>query len=163
VACTPSVPRQQPLGSTLPVVRGQSLDGVELTLPGDLAGVPTLLLVGYRQESQFDIDRWLLGLRDAGIEVRTYELPTIPGLVPGLFAERIDAGMRSGIPAGDWPAVITIYDDADVVVRFLGNENPLPARVLLLDAEGRVVFFHDEGYAIAALEALRAAVSRLER
>lgn len=160
-ACAPSVPRQQPLGMRFPVVRGESLDGIAVTLPEDLAGTPTLLLVGYLQESQFDIDRWLLGLHDTGLEVRVYELPTIPGLVPGLFAARIDAGMRSGIPSGDWAAVITVYDDADAVVRFLGNESPLPARVVLLDAEGHVVFFHDEGYAIGALQALRTALAGL--
>ena len=62
-----------------------------------------------------------------------YELPTISGLIPGLFSGSIDDGMRSGIPNEDWAIVVTIYRDAETVEQFFGNENPLPARVVLLD------------------------------
>ena len=112
-------------------------------------------------DSQFDIDRWLLGLNQIGLDVPVYELPTIPGLFPGLFAGAIDEGMRSGIPQEDWAIVVTIYDDADAVAKFLGNETPLPARVVLLDKDGRVAFFHDRGYSVGTLQRLQAALDQL--
>jgi hypothetical protein len=150
-ACASTYPRQDPTGLPFAEVSGTTLNGTSVSLPTDLKGAPTLLLIGYEQRSQFDIDRWLLGMRDAGLGVRTYEVPTIPGLIPGLWAARIDDGMRSGIPSEEWDSVITLYDDADRVARFLGNENPLPARVVLLDESGHVSFFHDDGYSVATL------------
>jgi hypothetical protein len=160
-ACASTHPRQNPTGRLLPEIEGSTLDGTQVLLPRNLAGGPAVLLVGYKQRSQFDIDRWLLGMEQASVSVRRYELPTIPGLLPRLWSGRIDAGMRSGIPEEDWSAVITVYRDADILARFLGNENPLPARVVLLDQEGRVAFFHDEGYSVATLMRLREAIERL--
>jgi hypothetical protein len=161
VACASTHPRQSPTGRLLPEIKGSTLDGTEVLLPRNLAGGPAILLVGYRQRSQFDIDRWLLGMEQASVSVRRYELPTIPGLLPRLCSGRIDAGMRSGIPEEDWSAVITVYGDAGILTRFLGNENPLPARVLLLDGAGRVAFFHDEGYSVASLMRLKGAIESL--
>lgn len=159
--CSTTYPRADPTGKVFPSIRGSSLDGKLVEIPAAFAGRPALLFIGYEQMSQFDIDRWLLGLRQSGIEVPAYELPAIPGLVPGIFAGKIDAGMRSGIPAEDWASVITVYGDASKVAEFVGNENGLPARVVLLDAAGKVVYFHDDGYSVKALEGLGAAVSLL--
>lgn len=159
--CSSTHPRRDPVGERFPTVQGSSLDGKLHTIPDEFAGEPVLLLVGYEMESQFDIDRWILGLTQLGIEVALYEVPTIPGLVPGMIAGTIDAGMRTGIPPTDWKAVITIYTDADEVAEFLGNENGLPGRVVLLDAEGRVAFFHDEGFSVAAIRELEAKLVEL--
>ncbi len=151
MACSSSVANRNPTGESFPVVRGNSLSGESYQLPQDLAGEPVLLLVGYVQDTQFDIDRWLLGLLQSGTELRFYEVPTIEGLIPGLIADTIDEGMRSGIPDADEGLVITVYDDAEKIVQFTGNERPRNARVLLLDAEGKVVWFHDEGYSARVL------------
>ncbi len=159
--CSTTYPRRDPTGERFPSVRGSALDGREVAIPEDFAGEPVLLLIGYQMNSQFDLDRWLLGLAQSGVDVRTYELPTIPGLIPGMFAGSIDAGMRSGIPREDWGAVITVYGDAGKVVRFTGNEVPLPGRIVLLDPSGRVVFFHDSGFSVKALERLKDALSGL--
>lgn len=161
VSCSTTYERRDPTGEAFPDVVGNALDGRRVSVPGDFAGEATLLLVGYEMESQFDVDRWLLGLHDANIDVPVYELPTIPGLIPGLFASTINEGMRSGIPREDWAIVVTVYDDAATVASFLGNETPLPARVVLLDAEGRVAFFHDRGFSLKTLLALRDKVEQL--
>lgn len=145
-ACASRLPNRDPAGETFPSVVGESLDGKEYRIPEDFAGEKALLLVGYKQNAQFDIDRWLLGLAQAKVTVKVREVPTIKGLVPGLFAGSIDNGMRRGIPEEDWGAVITVYGDAGAIVRLTGNESPNNARVLLLDEKGKVVWFHDRGY-----------------
>lgn len=160
-SCSTTYERRDPTGEGFPTITATALDGRTLSIPGEFAGRETLLFVGYDMDSQFDIDRWLLGLHQIGLEVPVYELPTIPGLFPGLFAGTIDAGMRSGIPQEDWAIVVTIYDDADAVARFLGNETPLPARVVLLDQDGDVAFFHDRGYSTGTLIKLQKAVEKL--
>ncbi|MHC4957676.1 MAG: hypothetical protein ACYTGN_04815 [Planctomycetota bacterium] len=156
--CSSTYPQRDPTGAPFPSVTGTSLDGTEYQIPQAFAGEPVLLLVGYEQDSQFDIDRWLLGLTQAGFKVRTHEVPTIPGLAPRMFSGYIDEGMRSGIPSEDWGAVITVYGDGDKIAQFTGTENKLPGRVILLDAEGRVVFFHDRGYSVGTLQRLVAKI-----
>lgn len=60
--CASTVPNRDPTGEVFPTVTGESLEENEVTLPDAFAGEPVVLLVGYRQGTQFDIDRWILGL-----------------------------------------------------------------------------------------------------
>lgn len=157
VGCSSDIANRNPVGERFPSVRGNNLGGGEVVLPDDLEGAnpPVLLLVAYKQNAQFDVDRWLLGLLQAEVAVTPYEVPTVDGLVPGMIAGTIDEGMKSGIPSEDWASVVTVYDDADRIVAFTGNEDPLNARVMLLDATGNVIWFHDDGYSARVLLELR--------
>ncbi len=145
--CSSPIPNRNPVGEAFPKVTGNSLEKVEIELPGSLVGQPAVLLVGYQQKTQFDIDRWLLGLLQSGADVQILELPTIPSLVPTLISGWIDDGMRSGIPVEDWGVVVTLYGSAaKPVARFTGTENARNTRVLVLDEAGRVIWFDDSGY-----------------
>lgn len=158
VSCSTTQPRRDPTGEVFPTVRGTALDGTEVVFPDVGRGAPLLLLVGYEQDAQFDIDRWLLGLSDGSVDVRVFEVPTIDGMIPRMISGTIDAGMRRGIPHEDWGGVVTLYGDAAAVVALTGDENGLTARVVLLDRDGRVVFFHDRGYSVGSLGRLREAL-----
>lgn len=160
-SCRSTYPRRDPSNEPFPSAVGESLRGERVELPGAFRGAPVVLIVGYLQESQFDIDRWLLGLAESGVTVAVREVPTIPGLVPGVFAGFIDSGMRRGIPEEDWGSVVTVYADAARIAEFTGNADGLAGRVLLLDADGRVAFFHDRGYSVSALGRLRETIARL--
>jgi monofunctional biosynthetic peptidoglycan transglycosylase len=162
VACSSATPRREPLGERFPAVRGDALDGASLELPGDLGGEPSILLIGYLMEAQFDIDRWLLGLLQLETPVRLLEVPTIDGMVPGLIAGTIDNGMRSGIPPEEWAEVVTLYgDDADRVVALTGDAGGRNARVLLLDGDGQIAWFADRGWSAKLLIALDARAREL--
>jgi hypothetical protein len=113
------------------------------------------MLVGFKQNSQFDIDRWLIGLDMTETKVDAYEIPTIQGLFPRMFSTLIDNGMRKGIPKQLWKGVITVYEDGEKVQAFTGNEDPNNARVILLNKEGIVLYFYDDGFSVAALNELR--------
>jgi len=159
--CGASHPNRSPVGETFPTVGGEGLDGKAWSLPGDLAGQPAILLVGYKQNAQFDLDRWMLGLLQAGTPAPFYEIPTIEGLVPGMFAESIDDGMRGGIPKENWGGVITVYKDASKITRLTGTQKGTNGRVLLLDRDGTIVWFHDRGYSPTVLLELDAKVRSL--
>lgn len=159
--CSSTIPNRNPVGEVFPSVEGESLEEVATKLPESLAGRPAVLLIGYKQGTQFDIDRWLMGLLQAGIGqgdgtgdgpgdgVQLLEVPTIPGLVPTMISGWIDDGMRSGIPQEDWAAVVTLYGGAaEPVAEMTGTENGRLARVIVLDAEGRVIWFDDTGYSV---------------
>lgn len=162
VGCSSTIPARDPTGEPFPSVVGESLAQVEVRLPSEYAGAPAVLLVGYLQETQFDIDRWLMGLLQAGVAAPLVEIPTIPGLLPSFASGWIDDGMRSGIPEEDWGAVVTLYGKAaKPVAELTGTERGRNARVLVLDAAGEVIWFHDRGYsaglalAVAELVAAR--------
>jgi len=151
-ACRSPLPNRDPVGLRLPELAGKGLDGRAVRLPEDLTGAPSVLLVGYEQDAQFDADRWLFGLLQAGTPVRMLEVPTIPGLLVGAFQGAIDAGMRSGIPHEDWGSGVTLYGGtAAALERFTGNDGGRNMRVLLLDAEGTVRWFHDRGFSAGKL------------
>ena len=160
-ACSAVVVNQDPTGKNFPAVSGTSLGGKIYQIPKDFQGKPVVLLIGYKQRSQFDLDRWILGLVQLQTPVRIVEIPTIKGLIPGMFANRIDEGMRNGIPEEDWGSVITVYDEAEPIVNFTGNENGSNGRIVLLDQKGKVIWFADRGYSAGQVKDLDAAVRKL--
>ena len=151
-------PSQVTIGSSMVEATGESLEGNTVVIPQDFIGQETLLLFGYKQDSQFDIDRWLIGLDMTQTQVAAYEIPTIQGMLPRMFSGFIDSGMRKGIPKQLWKGVVTVYADGDKVQRFTGNLNPNNARVMLLDKEGTIVYFYDKGFSVEALNEVRAAL-----
>lgn len=154
LSCTTTIPRKNPTGEVFPDVSGTALDGKTWKFPQDLKGQKVLFLVGYDQDAQFDIDRWLIGIDQKKYQVTLFEVPTIKGWVPRLIAGKIDDGMRSGIPEELWKLVVTVYDDADQIVNLTGNEDPLNARVLVLNENGKIIYFHDRGFSVAELNKL---------
>jgi len=158
-ACTSyDYPSQVTLGEKMISASGESLEGNTVVIPKDFAGEQTLLLFGYVQDSQFDIDRWLIGLDMTATQIAVYEIPTIKGMLPRMFKTFIDSGMRKGIPKELWKGVVTVYDDGDKLQRYTGNENPNNARVMLLSADGHVLYFYDRGFSVDALNDVRALI-----
>ncbi len=164
--CSSPIPNRVPLGEVFPRVEAEPLDASSRddweTIPDDFAGSPLLLLVGYVQGTQFDIDRWLFGVLDADLDVTLREVPAARGMGARMASGFIDSGMRRGIPKAEWGAVTTTYGDrAESIARFTGTERPRNARVLLLDGEGVVRWFHDEGFSAATLIELRGVIETL--
>ncbi len=153
--CSTQYPNKSITGKTFPTVSGQNLEKEDITIPTDFTGKLTLLLVGYKQNSQFDIDRWLIALDMTETKVDVYEIPTIQGMFPRMFSTMIDNGMRKGIPKQLWKGVITIYKDGDKIQKFTGNENPNNTRVILIDNEGEILYFYDQGFSVDALKNIR--------
>jgi len=156
--CSSQYPNKDITGQTFPAVVGSTLEKTSLSIPSDLTDDLTLLLIGYVQNSQFDIDRWLIALDVTETNVKVYEVPTIQGLFPEMFSTIIDNGMRAGIPKPLWQGVVTIYDDGEKIQAFTGNENAANTRVVLLNSEGEILYFYDQGFAVDALNKLRLAL-----
>jgi len=162
-ACSAPYPNQNPTGEPFPSLSAEALDGERWSLPSAWRGAPTIALLGYVQDAQFDIDRWLIGLDMTKTKAKVYELPTIKGLFPRMFSAKIDEGMRKGIPKALWGGVITVYERGEALQRLTGNERPRNARVLLIDSEGVVRYFNDEGFSVGGLNRLREALSALSK
>ncbi|GHB77716.1 hypothetical protein GCM10008107_29130 [Psychrosphaera saromensis] len=157
-ACGTSYPNQSVKGQVFPSITGQTLEQNQLNIPADLKQDAVLLLIGYKQNSQFDIDRWLIGLDMTNTIVDVYELPTIQGMFPRMFSTVIDNGMRKGIPKELWKGVVTVYEDGEKVQKFTGNESGNNARVALINKDGVILYFYDRGFSVGALNELRNAL-----
>lgn len=153
-ACSGQYPNRSPIGETFPDVAGESLAQQQVQLPDDLVQEPVILLLGYVQDAQFDIDRWLIGLDMKQVPATFYELPTIQGMFPRMFKTQINNGMRKGIPKELWGGVITIYQDGDSIQKLTGNTHPNNARVMLLDRQRKIIYFYDKGFSVPALNEL---------
>lgn len=161
--CRSPLPNRVPVGEQFPTAVGNALSGERVDVPKAWAGAPTVVLIGYVQDAQFDADRWMLGLMQAGAKVRIVELPTIHSRIASVFEDTIDEGMKGGIPPEDWSSVVTVYGKAArPIAEFTGNERPRNMRVLLLDRDGKVAWFHDEGYSPRELLALLDTLAALE-
>ncbi len=147
--------------SQFPSVQGTSLSGDKVAIPEHFEGKNTLLLVGYAQRAQFDIDRWILGALQAELKVDIVEVPTIPGMLPQMVQSFIDNGMRSGIPKSDWGSVVTVYEDASRIIAALGNERPQSAYVVLLDKHGSIVWTSNIGYSATQVLELKKLVDSM--
>ncbi len=163
VACSTTYQNQSIEGQLFPTVTGENLEQESVNIPADFNNKVTLLLVGYKQDSQFDIDRWLIGLDMTNTVVDTYELPTIQGLLPRMFSTYIDNGMRRGIPKALWKGVVTVYKDGDAIQQFTGNVDANNARVILLDENAKIVYFYDDGFSVKALNKLRAKLNQHQK
>ena len=155
LGCSTNYANQSITGQPFPSISGESLEKKLVNIPEDFKGKSTLLLIGYKQNSQFDIDRWLIGLDMTNTVVDVYEIPTIQGLFPQMFSTMIDNGMRAGIPKSLWKGVITVYQDGEKVQAYTGNENPNSARVVLLNEKGIVIHMYDDGFSVEALNQVR--------
>jgi hypothetical protein len=145
-----------------PRVQGRALSDKEVTIPDAYLGKPTLLLIGYVQKAQFDIDRWILGALQANIKAQIVEVPTIAGMAPRMVQSFIDSGMRSGIPESDWGTVVTVYEDASKIIKALGNERPNVARAVLLDKNGTIVWSSSSGYSATQILELQKVADSLQ-
>jgi hypothetical protein len=153
--CSTQYANQTSTGQAFPSIIGENLERKIVNIPEDFKGKTTLLLIGYKQDAQFDIDRWLIGLDMTNTEVDVYEIPTIQGMFPRMFSTMINNGMRAGIPKSLWKGVITVYQDGEKVQAYTGNENPNSARVVLLNEKGILLYMYDDGFSVEALNQVR--------
>ena len=149
--------------SKFPTVQGENLNKDSITLPDHYRGKNTLILIGYLQKTQFDIDRWILGVLQADIKVEIVEVPTIAGMMPQMVQGFINNGMRKGIPSSDWASVVTVYEDAPKIIAALGNERPQSAYAVLLDKDGYIVWTSTLGYSATQVLELKKLVESLLR
>lgn len=163
LGCTSTYPNQNPIQKKLPSFKGTDLNQRQWNFPNDFQTTPTLFLFAYKQDTQFDVDRWLIGLDMMKVKIKAYEVPTIQGMIPRMFKTKINQGMREGIPKDLWGGVITIYQDGQRVQQWTGNEFPNNVRVVLMNPQGQVIYFYDQGFSLSALKELKTQVDRLNK
>jgi hypothetical protein len=104
----------------MPVIKAQTLNERELTLPQDLPGEKTLVLIAFEREQQKNVNTWIAGMNLGENPFPWVETPVIEprGSLSRAF---IDNGMRIGIrDVGTREKTITLYTDRLAFLKAMG-------------------------------------------
>ena len=124
-------------GDTLPMLKGEFLDGKEVELPSAAQGKVALLALGFSHDSKAAVDGWTQRFRkDFGDnpQVTFYAIPMIGGA--GAMAKPfILGGMRKDTPKEDYEHVIPVFGGAGFWKERLRFKEEKAAYLILLGQE----------------------------
>lgn len=135
------------IGVKLPSLEAGALDGSRLVLPDSAEGSVTMVGIGYRRESQDDLNSWLFPFRrqfEPAGGFRAYEVPMMGPRIPGVLRGVINRAMRNAIPEPDRRWVAPFYGDIDAYSKRLGVSDRSRVQMFLLDGSG-VIRWHAAG------------------
>jgi hypothetical protein len=133
-----------------PAVRGRSLLGAELALPGDFPAERTLAVVAFQRWHQARADRWIARAVAAGVPPTTRgatgPIPAAVVEVPVLSTQWrpvrrfIDGGMTAGIGDPDvLTRTVTVYTDVGAFQRSLAIPNGDDVHALVVRRDGAIL------------------------
>lgn len=133
-----------------PAVRGRSLLGVEMALPGDFPAAQTLAVIAFQRWHQEPVDRWIARAIVAGIPPTPRGAPAgmraavveVPVLSAAWRPARrfIDGGMTAGIGDPDVLArTITIYTNVAAFQRALAIPGSDDVHALVVRRDGTIL------------------------
>ena len=137
-------------GARFPAVRGRSLLGAWMALPGDLPAERTLAVMAFQRWQQDRVDHWIRRAVAAGIPPTTRGaselIPVAVVEVPVLSTRWqptrrfIDGGMTAGIGDPDVLArTITVYTDVAAFQRSLGIAGSDDVHALVVCRDGVIL------------------------
>lgn len=145
-----------------PRLWARNLEGLDVELPDAFTGERNLVAIAFRREHQTLVDSWvpwfeMQSATDPGL--RFYEVPTI-GRIWSPVRMFIDGGMAAAIRD---PIVLrrtlTIYGDVDRVTGPLHIVDRSTITVVLVDADGRVLWRGKGGRTTPLAESLETAIA----
>ncbi len=149
------------MSALFPVLAARDLTGRTVSLPADLPGELTVVVMAFRRGQQGAVDSWLPWLEQmaaADPRLRYVELPTI-GQQWAPARSAIDGGMASAISdEATRGRTLTVYTDVRRVTAALGIDDRSVIALLLVDREGRVRWRGSGAFAASTAGALAAAV-----
>jgi hypothetical protein len=147
-------------GNTLyfPSITSENLNKESITLPDDLAGNPSLVLVAYERNQQLNVNTWLdqLELIEKALPgIQVIETPTISSNKWGWMAWFIDGGMRSGISDFEARArTITLFTNVKAFNKALGIDEVDRIYAVLLNDDGQVLVVESGNFSLEKLNVL---------
>ncbi|HEX4918337.1 MAG TPA: hypothetical protein VFV43_10600 [Limnobacter sp.] len=132
-----------------PTLQAQDLNEKPHTLPADLPGPHTLVLVAFKREQQALVDTWIDGLqlKSPGNVYPWVELPVLEDY-GNWFQWFVDNGMRRGIQ-GEYnrEKVITVYTNKSEFRKATGIASEETIHVLVVKPSGEIVTHLQGAYA----------------
>lgn len=121
-----------------PTVETKDLNGRELTLPQDLPGTPTLVLIAFTQGQQSGVNRWIDAMQlESREDIQWIEMPVVASGTR-VIGPMLDGWMRQGIQDLEMRArTITVYGRRKYL-RAFGLDTFREVAVVVAFPDGRV-------------------------
>jgi hypothetical protein len=143
----------------MPTTAGETLTGKRIVLADAVRGHKAVLVAGFSHDGGIACGDWMKAIRGdaalAGVDV--YEIAMLEG-APGIFRGMIKSGMRKGMSSVEQERMVVLTQDDKVWEKYFQVSNGQEPQVMLLDAQGSVVW-RGHGAASAVEAELRAAAS----
>lgn len=153
-----------PNAAVFPTVTGVNLHGDEVTLPGQLVGNPSLVIVAFEREQQDIINPWLPHFDELETELPNFHYYELPVINERTASERmfINNGMRMGIPADAARArTITIYTDRERFIDAAGIPSMDTIYLFVLSQNGEILYRTTGAYDEDKFQALEGVIKGL--
>lgn len=146
IATTLSFAKMPPAGQ-MPVIKTQTLNEHEITLPQDLPGEKTLVLIAFDREQQKNVNTWITGMKLGDNPFPWVETPVIEPR-DSLSRGFIDASMRMGIrDVAAREKTITLYTDRMAFLKAMGLQSSVETiYVAVVNRAGHVLASADGDY-----------------
>lgn len=143
----------------MPATAGETLSGKKIVLAEAVRGHMTVLVAGFSHDGGLACGYWMKAIRGdaalAGVDV--YEIAMLEG-APGILRGMIKSGMRKSMPSAEQQRSVVLTQDDKLWEKYFAVSNAQEPQVMLLDAQGNVVW-RGHGAASAVEAELRNAVS----
>jgi len=154
---------ETPDAASFPTLGGTNLEKQDIALPTELPGKANLIIFGFVQDHQEDINTWIPRCEELEREVagfRFFEVPFLAGQYR-LIRFWIDGGMRRGIPdRAARERTITVYGGRSAAMRQLGITDLGKIYAFLIRPSGEVLWRSEGRWSQEKDTALRAALKR---
>lgn len=129
----------QAMPPRFPALASKDLNGRKLSLPQDMPGERTIVIVAFEREQQANVDTWTSGLHLAGSTQPWLELPVIEDLIAPV-RYFINSGMRRGIHDHElWAHVVSIYTSKKQFKAAMGITSEAAVQALVVDRSGKIL------------------------
>jgi len=125
----------------MPSTAGETLSGKHV-VPADLVrGHVSILVAGFSHDAGMQIGEWRKALRsDSTLDkIPVYELAMLEK-APGMIRGMIKSGMRKGLSPAEQDQIVVITQDQKLWEKFFGVEDDKHPYVLVLNANGDVLW-----------------------
>lgn len=151
--------------NTIPAASGTALDGHNVTLPRDLSGHATVLILGFSQHSQDTTTAWEKPVRTSLVTtpgINFFDMPFLED-APSLIRPIIIRSIRKQVPDILKPNFVPLTSGQDAWKQATGFTKSAPdaAYVLLVDHSGKIRWQTHEPYSEALFAQLSQAAKAI--
>jgi hypothetical protein len=122
---------------TIPKIETKTVSGKPISLPTAASGKPAVLIFGFSQESDKQIEQWAKSLRAEQLTV--YSIPVLES-VPKLIRGIVASGIRSSTEPAFRDYMAPVFSGEAALKSLVQFKEPKDAYVVLLDATGNILF-----------------------
>jgi predicted transcriptional regulator len=122
-----------------PHVNAQTFGERAVVLPDAFQGKPTILVITFARSAQEQARGWTDKIKQRSMPAATYqvlELEDVPRLMRGF----VRGSIRRGIPKESQDSFVLLFEAQDALKKAVGFSAEADAYVVLLDANGKIVW-----------------------